>query len=106
MLTPLQRIGARALQRDCPRLTPPQPGASAYRKDSRNFTPSQPVNPASVPLPKVDLAEVEALNTSAGSEEQIIPESDGENDAEEPDSAEETSSSLTRRLDLSQFLYG
>jgi exonuclease-1 len=47
----------------------------------------------------MDLKEVEALNTSCGSEDQIIPDSDGECDeADEPDVQ-------PRRLDLSRFAF-
>ncbi|KAK4157688.1 hypothetical protein C8A00DRAFT_39968 [Chaetomidium leptoderma] len=80
MLTPLQRIGARALRRGKSRPTTSTPPTPLSSNASKDFD-SLPVNPAFVPLPKVDLEEVEALNRSLGSEDQIIPESDGENDA-------------------------
>lgn len=63
-LAPLQRLGARAtLAPVSPR--PPKP------KPAAGFAASLPVNPAFVPLPKVDVAEVEALNRPCGSEDQI-----------------------------------
>lgn len=91
--TPLQRIGAKALNAP----SSPKP------KQSRFFQPKRfsgvPVNPAFVPLPKVDLAEVEALSRPGGSEDQIIPDSDGEND-------EDLEDGPPSRLDLSQFTFG
>lgn len=99
MLTPLQRLGARATRRDKSTVATPLSGNSK----SRNFN-SFPVNPAFVPLPKVDVVEVEALNRpSLGSEDQLIPESDGENDG--VDEGFTTSSTSVRRLNLSKFLY-
>ncbi|KAK0649490.1 hypothetical protein B0T16DRAFT_428237 [Cercophora newfieldiana] len=80
-LTPLQRIGAQALQRDRTRPTPASSRPSSSAKRGRQS--SHNVNPALVPLPEVDLQEVEALNRAVGSEDQIIPESDGENDLED-----------------------
>jgi len=109
-LTPLQRIGAQALRRDRTRATPPSSRSSSYGKGGRR-NGSHPVNPALVPLPKVDLTEVEALNRSMGSEDQIIPESDGEDDpeclgeAEEIEDFQRRSVSMPGRLDLSRFLY-
>jgi len=48
-----------------------------------------------VPLPKVDIAEVEALNEPMiGGEDQMIPDSDDENDPPVPG-----------RLNLSRFVY-
>ena len=69
-------------------------------------------DPAMVPLPKVDLTEVEALNAPIlGSEDQIIPGSDDENDPLSPgrlgdqNEEEQRVSSATRRLDLSRFMF-
>ncbi|KAG7293874.1 hypothetical protein NEMBOFW57_003934 [Staphylotrichum longicolle] len=61
-----------------------------------------PVNPAFVPLPKVDVEEVEALNRPLGSEDQMIPESDGESDAVADGPL---ASAPGRRFDMSKFLY-
>jgi exonuclease-1 len=98
MLTPLQRLGARAMRRDKSTVATP-PSSNNKSKKLNSF----PVNPAFVPLPKVDVKEVEALNRPAlGSEDQLIPESDGENDV---DDGFATSSTSVRRLNLSRFLY-
>ncbi|KAL2268486.1 hypothetical protein VTJ83DRAFT_3332 [Remersonia thermophila] len=94
MLTPLQRIGSRALRRE----TTGSKGASSLR-ESRSL-PSLPVNPAFVPLPKVDLAEVQALTQPLGSEDQLVPDSDGENEG-----GDSTTVNPARRLDLSKFRY-
>ncbi|CAM1504247.1 Fc.00g018380.m01.CDS01 [Cosmosporella sp. VM-42] len=78
-LTPLQRLGARALNTPMsPKL--PKPRASLGKAFFAGS--GVPVNPSFVPLPKVDLKEVEALNRPYGSEDQIIPDSDGEEDDE------------------------
>ncbi|KAK0725323.1 hypothetical protein B0H67DRAFT_641765 [Lasiosphaeris hirsuta] len=100
ILTPLQRIGAQALQREKSRSIPPSSRGPQSSGESNHFG-ARPSNPALIPLPKVDLAEVEALNNSVGSEDQIIPESDGENDVE---GIEEVGPS-TRSLNLSRFVY-
>ncbi|KAG8157778.1 hypothetical protein KVR01_012440 [Diaporthe batatas] len=107
--TPLQRMGVQALQRGkgdrspFPKL---KPSAAALRrrhslKDTLDLLPT---NPAFVPLPKVDLAEVEALNKPGGSEDQIIPDGDEENDP--PLGFVEESHYASNRLDLSRFGYG
>lgn len=103
-LTPLQRIGAQALQRGKPRSM-----LSASRKmkspKARESFDSLPVNPAFIPLPKVDIEEVKALNRPLGSEDQIIPDSDEEND---PDASEDVAGdrpASSKRLNLSRFLY-
>lgn len=100
LLTPLQRLGARALQRGKP--VTPQTPLSGSRSSSFG---SLPVNPAFVPLPKMDRAEVEALNQPLGSEDQIVPESEGEN--EEDDGGVKPLAPLGsgRRLNLSKFMY-
>jgi exonuclease-1 len=57
-----------------------------------------PVNPAMVALPKVDLDEVEALNRPLeGSEDQIVPDSEGEED--------DFADVVPRKLNLSRFAY-
>lgn len=102
--TPLQRIGAQALNRTksktfTPPLTPRPSNLPKKRDENRRRSYDQmPVNPAFVPLPKVDVAEVEALNT-IGSEDLIIPESEGENEDGEGKGG-------VGRLKLSRFLYG
>ena len=92
--TPLQRLGAKAL--NVP--SSPQPRQRTMKFKTRNSLSNLPVNPSFVPLPKVDLAEVEALNRpSGGSEDQIIPESDGEAEEEDIDTAP------PKKLDLRRF---
>ncbi|EGS22219.1 5'-_3' double-stranded DNA exonuclease-like protein [Thermochaetoides thermophila DSM 1495] len=95
--TPLQRIGARALQRSKPS-KPPVP----LRKPVSNNSTDNLVNPAMIPLPRVDLAEIEALNRPLGSEDQLlIPASDDEDDGDKRPTAVPSA----RRLDLSRFRY-
>lgn len=111
--TPLQRISAQAFQRGKGSFTPLlSPRGSSTKKDSRRRSyASMPINPSFVPLPKVDLAEVEALNTACGSEDQIIPDSDGENDPDadagptDDGRGAAPGSSTISRLNLSKFLY-
>ncbi|KAK2610414.1 hypothetical protein N8I77_003845 [Diaporthe amygdali] len=107
--TPLQRIGAQALQRHKGSLSPSlkaKPSAGIFRKRQslKDAMESLPLNPVFVPLPKVDLAEVEALNKSGGSEDQIVPDGDEENDP--PLGLDEESHKSSSRLDLSRFVYG
>lgn len=93
-LTPLQRLGARATNFPMsPKLPPPR------RSLNKGFLSGVPVNPSFVPLPKVDLKEVEALNRPAGSEDQIIPDSEDE-DEEEP-----AFDLPPKKLDLSRFAF-
>lgn len=119
LLTPLQRIGAEALKRgrgaqrwsvppDTPTLlSSPQKGTLSQnqtRKRKSAVRQSFPANPSFVPLPKVDLEEVEALNRPLGSEDQIVPDSDGEND--EPERAgDDGEEPRAPRLNLSRFLH-
>lgn len=107
--TPLQRIGAQALQRGKGNHSPllkarPSGGTNGRRQSLKDAIDSLPLNPAFVPLPKVDLAEVEALNRTGGSEDQIIPGSDDENDP--PLGRIEEFHHSSGRLDLSRFVYG
>lgn len=91
-MTPLQRLGAKAINAS------PRP---AYNRDPpkrKSFLNNLPVNPAMVALPKVDLNEVEALNRPVeGSEDQIIPDSDGEDD--------DLVEAAPRKLNLSRFAF-
>lgn len=64
----------------------------------RQFLSGLPVNPAFVPLPKVDLEEVADLNT-CGSEDQIIPASD------EEDEDEDEIDLPPKKLNLSRFAF-
>ena len=61
------------------------------------------VNPSFVPLPKMDLAELEALNRPCGSEDQLVPESEGETEQLGEDDAEE--SAPVKGLDLARFAF-
>ncbi|KHN93809.1 DNA repair protein (XPGC)/ Rad [Metarhizium album ARSEF 1941] len=91
-LTPLQRLGAHATNSMMsPR--PAKPKVSLAKSSVKGL----PVNPSFVPLPKVDVTEVEALNKSCGSEDQIVPESDGEN--------EDEIELCPRKLNLSRFAF-
>ncbi|KAL2752154.1 hypothetical protein ACRALDRAFT_1083703 [Sodiomyces alcalophilus JCM 7366] len=108
-LTPLQRIGARALQRKpMSRSKARSPRASPKKRGQRGSLASIPVNPSFVPLPKVDLDEVEALHRPLGSEDHMVPDSDGENDMDESKLAGLNDGSESVRkptLDLSRFTY-
>ncbi|MDA4131896.1 MAG: hypothetical protein OK454_02045, partial [Thaumarchaeota archaeon] len=78
-----------------------RPRASQKRRSlggSKQGLASFPANPSFVPLPKVDLEEVETLNQPLGSEDQIIPDSEGEDDLETEENL------AIPRLDLSRFL--
>jgi exonuclease-1 len=72
---------------------PNKPRAEAGKDSVKGL----PVNPSFVPLPKVDVTEIAALNRSGGSEDQIIPDSDGEDEAEVE--------LPRRRLNLSRFAF-
>lgn len=77
------------------------PSLPASRKDvDKGLGAKGAINPALVPLPKVDLNEMEALNKPCGSEDQIIPDSDGEEEDEE-----EEVKLPTKKLNLAQFIY-
>lgn len=106
--TPLQRIGAQAVQRGKGNHSPflkskPSVGVPRRRHSLKDAIDSLPTNPAFVPLPKVDLAEVEALNRPGGSEDQIILDDDEENDP--PLGLVDESHHSGNRLDLSRFVY-
>jgi exonuclease-1 len=91
-MTPLQRLGAKAVN-----ASPRVPGYARDPPKRKSFMNNLPVNPTMVALPKVDLDEVEALNRPLeGSEDQIIPDSDEEDD---------TVDAPPRKLNLSQFAY-
>lgn len=93
--TPLQRMGAWALKGPAS-----SPSLPASRKDVDKGLGKGAINPALVPLPKVDLNEMEALNKPCGSEDQIIPDSDGEEEDED-----EEANLPTKKLNLAQFVY-
>ncbi|KAM0525458.1 hypothetical protein ACHAPE_000163 [Trichoderma viride] len=94
--TPLQRMGAWALKGPAS-----SPSLPASRKDvDKGPGAKRAINPTLIPLPKVDLNEMEALNKLCGSEDQIIPDSDGEEEDEEEDVK-----LPTKKLNLAQFAY-
>ncbi|PHH86089.1 hypothetical protein CDD83_10773 [Cordyceps sp. RAO-2017] len=91
-LTPLQRLGVRAANGPAsPKMPGPRPSVG------HGFGKGLPVNPSFVPLPKVDLDEVEALNRAQGSEDQIVPGAEDEDGEEHRPPA--------RKLDLSCFAF-
>lgn len=106
--TPLQRLGAVALQRSRASFSPltklkASTEALKKRPSLAESLDSFPINPAFVPLPKVDLLEVEALNKAVGSEDQIIPDSDEENNP--PAAIGNAKYGSNKRLNLSRFVY-
>lgn len=108
-MTPLQLLGARALQRKpSPRL-PRSPNRSPERRErklaQRMVLSSAPVNPSFVPLPKVDLNEIEALSQPVGSEDHIASESEGENEAEAGNVDQENPVNKARPFNISRFAY-
>ncbi|KAK0721429.1 hypothetical protein B0T21DRAFT_386296 [Apiosordaria backusii] len=98
ILTPLQRLGFQALQRGKPRAVSSSIPQSTRSLSFSKRSSSLAVNPASIPLPRADLAEIEALSQSVGSEDLILPSSDGE--LEQEDEQHQISN---RGLDLSRF---
>ena len=104
MSTPLQRMKAQAMARGRgSSMTLGLMDSAGQRKrmnDGRPDVPIFSVDPSFVPLPKVDLDEVAALNQAMGSEDQIVLESDEENDARQL-----TGRPSPPRLDLSRFRY-
>lgn len=109
MQTPLQRMGAVALQRNQRTRASFSPVTKArmYGNPSKRSSLAEsldnfPINPSLVPLPRVDMEEVESLNTIGGSEDLILGHSDEEN--EPPAEMASVKASSRRRLDLSKFL--
>lgn len=84
LLTPLQRMGARAFSHS------PRPRLGLQKKPVPS---SLPANPASVPLPKVDVEEMEALH--GGSEDMLVRDSEDEEEEALPG----------KKLDLSRFVF-
>ncbi len=115
MLTPLQRIGARAAQRGRTG-TPSKPLSGnnmlSMAKKKKQLDDGVPVNPALVPLPKVDVEEVEALNRSVGGgggSEDLMGLGFGGDGFESDEGGEEgtgvCASAKGGRLNLGRFLY-
>ncbi|RYC95431.1 hypothetical protein BFJ63_vAg1718 [Fusarium oxysporum f. sp. narcissi] len=93
-MTPLQRLGARAMNGP---MSPKLPKPRTNNTD-KQFLSGVPVNPAFIPLPKVNLDEVADLN-KCGSEDQIIPASD------EEDEDEDEVDLPPKKLNLSRFAF-
>ncbi|KAI0905162.1 hypothetical protein F4823DRAFT_154690 [Ustulina deusta] len=109
-LTPLQQLERKALSRGKESPTSKFAVTRAPKRSSlgRMSLDSIPVNPAFVPLPPVDLAEVEALNRSIGSEDLLGPESEAEEleaapELENPDRRGKKIS--CRAIDLSRYMF-
>ena len=87
----------------------PRPESERPRKKAaktrRSMEAAAAVNPSFVRLPPADLEEVEALNRVQGSEDQIVPDSDAEDDeldaSEHAGTGQRTSSA---RFNLTRFL--
>lgn len=79
-LTPLQQLGRKALGqgRESPTSKFAVPRVPKRSSLGRLSLDSIPVNPAFVPLPPVDVAELETLNGLIGSEDLLVPESETE----------------------------
>lgn len=104
--TPLQRMGAVALQRNIAGITPVgkvQKSGASKRPSLAESLESFPINPTFVPLPKVDMEEVEALNNAGGSEDLIVHDSDEEN--EPPTEPSKFKAASGDRLNLSRFVF-
>ncbi|KAI1207573.1 uncharacterized protein F4807DRAFT_171450 [Annulohypoxylon truncatum] len=109
-LTPLERLGIQALGRNKQPSTPTFTAPRSVKRSSlgRPSLDSLPINPAFVPLPPVDLEEVEALHQPLGSEDMILPENEDE-DLEVDEGQENVGEGKRRRggkkIDLSKFLF-
>ncbi|KAI2635757.1 hypothetical protein GGS26DRAFT_511553 [Hypomontagnella submonticulosa] len=110
-MTPLQRLGARALSRNNKQPHTPVSTVSRTTKRPSNGRPSLdslPINPAFIPLPPVDLEEVEALNGPIGSEDLMMPESDNDeprDGLENLAKAQSNNKAGCKKLNLSSFLF-
>ncbi|KAI0886520.1 uncharacterized protein GGS22DRAFT_114572 [Annulohypoxylon maeteangense] len=110
-LTPLERLGVQALGRNKQPSTPTF-GAPRPAKRSglgRPSLDSLPINPAFVPLPPVDLEEVEALHQPLGSEDLMLSESGNEEEDLEAEEGQENIGEKKKKrggkVDLSRFLF-
>lgn len=108
-LTPLQRLGAYALNR--PKRLSATPIVSPPRKDKRAMKPPRrsldalPVNASFIPLPPVDVDEVEALHKPTGSEDLLGLESESDEQERDDENVKPAKRhSMSRGLDLSRFL--
>ncbi|OTA80245.1 hypothetical protein M434DRAFT_86591, partial [Hypoxylon sp. CO27-5] len=106
-MTPLQRLGARALGRN---KQPPTPTITAPRLQQRSShgrpsIDSFPINPAFVALPPVDLEEVEALHQPIGSEDLMYPGDEDDEALEGQENVRLGKEKKTKKPDLSRFLF-
>ncbi|KAI1344409.1 hypothetical protein F5Y15DRAFT_111416 [Xylariaceae sp. FL0016] len=107
-MTPLQRMGAEAFGRSKQPSTPSFKAPRPPKRSSmgRMSLESLPINPAFIPLPPVDLDEVEALHEPLGSEDMIVPESDGEDAANDIENlGRDKQDTVSKKVDLSRFLF-
>ncbi|CAK7266738.1 Rad2 nuclease [Sporothrix epigloea] len=88
------------VETSAPRKQQPIKTARNSRQSTEALTP---INPSFVPLPPADLDEVAALNCAQGSEDQIVPDSDGEDDESYLAEGQDLCASSSH-LDLSRFL--
>ncbi|CAK7228387.1 Rad2 nuclease [Sporothrix curviconia] len=98
---PRMSLGELVAATSAPRAEQPK---HTSKKTRRSMEASTPVNPSFVPLPPADLDEVAALNCAQGSEDQIVPDSDGEDDEDDVAGGGQKQSVSNGRLDLSRFL--
>ena len=109
-LTPLQQLERRAVGKGKESPSSKFAVTRAPKRSSlgRVSLDSIPVNPAFVPLPPVDFAEVEALNVALGSEDLLVPDSE----TEELEAAPEMENrdpmgkkTHCRRMGLSRYMF-
>ncbi|KAI0516918.1 hypothetical protein F5B22DRAFT_605555 [Xylaria bambusicola] len=108
-LTPLQQLERRALGKGKESPTSKFAATRMPKRSSlgRMSLDSIPVNPAFVPLPPVDLAEVEALNGPLGSEDLLVPESETEEleAVSESENKDPRGKTNCRTMNLSQYIF-
>ncbi|KAI1497280.1 hypothetical protein F5X99DRAFT_397489 [Biscogniauxia marginata] len=106
-MTPLERIGAQAFTRQKQPLTPTFKAPRPPKRSSlgRMSIDSLPINPAFVPLPPADLEEFEALHEPMGSEDLLVPDSEGEEAAENLEKVGYSGKTKSKKMDLSRFLF-
>ncbi|KAI0165188.1 hypothetical protein GGR52DRAFT_581889 [Hypoxylon sp. FL1284] len=107
-MTPLQRLGIQALGRSKQPSTPEFAVPRPPKRSSmgRRALESIAVNPAFVPLPPVDLAEVEALHEDVGSEDLMVPDSESDEATEgQGDLGSSKAGTEGKKMDLSRFLF-
>lgn len=107
-MTPLQRLGARALGRNKQPPTPTTSTAPQRQKRPSQGRPSIdsfPINPAFVALPPVDLEEVEALHQPVGSEDLMYPEDEDDETLGGQENVHSGKEKKIKKPDLSRFLF-